>query len=189
MATVDACVTVHMAASLDGFIAREDGRVDWMEIADEFRDGEELDPEYVRAFLSRIDCYVMGSQTYLRAIEFEAKGFGWSYGEKPVFVLTSRELAKTRATVNFHAGDLAEFFETRLRPSFKNIWVVGGGKVAGACMRASIVDEVRYSLLPVLIGKGIPFFDQLTTDVQLHLLEVKAYRNGIVALHHAVRHS
>lgn len=186
MAKADARVTIHMATSLDGYIAREDGRVDWMETKDEFKDGESLDPEYVRTFLNRIDCYVMGSKTYLTALQFEANGFGWSYGDKPVFVLTSRELVKARPTVEFHAGDLREFFEARLKPAFKTIWVVGGGKLAGACMEANLADEVRYSILPVLIGKGISFFEGLTKDIQLHLLEVKAYKNGIVALHHEV---
>jgi dihydrofolate reductase len=72
-----------MAASLDGFITREDGSVDWLENSDEFEDGETLDPEYVEGFVAAIDCYVMGSRTYETALGFEAKGFGWSYGDKP----------------------------------------------------------------------------------------------------------
>lgn len=187
MSTGEARVTIHMAASLDGYIARADGRVDWMETTDEFEHGEVLDPEYVRTFLGSIDCYVMGSHTYLTALDFESQGLGWSYGDTPVFVLTSRELTRTRPTVQFHAGDLREFFDTRLKPTFRNIWVVGGGKLAGACLRAGLADEVRYSMLPVLIGNGIPFFDGLTNDVPLHLLETKAYRNGVVALRYEVR--
>lgn len=183
----DARVTIHMATSLDGYIAREDGRVDWMETKDEFKQGEASDAEYVRAFLSRIDCYVMGSRTYLSALQFEAKGFGWPYGDKPVFVLTGQELVRAKPTVEFHSGDLREFFDGRLKPVYRNIWVVGGGKLAGACVRADIADEIRYSILPVLIGKGIPFFEGLTMDVPLHLLEVKAYQNGIVALHHLIK--
>ena len=182
----DARVTIHMATSLDGYIARQDGRVDWMETRDEFQHGEALDPEYIRTFLDAIDCYVMGSRTYLTALDFEAKGHGWSYGDKPVFVLTSRVLARTRPTVRFHSGDLREFFEVRVKPTFKNIWVVGGGKLAGACVEADIADEIRYSILPVLIGAGISFFEGVTRDVSLHLLEIKAYQNGIVALHHAI---
>ena len=85
-----------MAASLDGFIARRDGRVDWMETSDEFAEGATMDPEFVAAFLKTIDCYVMGSRTYETALDFEAKGFGWAYGDKPVFVLTRRQLSKTR---------------------------------------------------------------------------------------------
>lgn len=179
-------VTIHMAASLDGFIAREDGRVDWMETKDEFADGETLDPDSVRSFLDGIDCYVMGSGTYLTALDFEKKGFGWGYGEKPVFVLTSRVLACARPTVTFHAGELKPFFDGKLRPRYREIWVAGGGKLAGECVRTGIADEIRYTILPVLIGKGIGFFDGLNGDVRLHLLECKAYESGIVALRHQI---
>jgi dihydrofolate reductase len=102
-------VTVHMAASVDGFIARRDGSVDWMETADEFAGGTIMDPGFVEAFLKTIDCYVMGSRTYETALRFEAQGLGWSYGDKPTFVLTSRDLPRTRGTVEFHSGDLAQF--------------------------------------------------------------------------------
>ncbi|MEQ1515949.1 MAG: hypothetical protein ABL931_05610, partial [Usitatibacteraceae bacterium] len=85
-----------MAASLDGFIARRDGRTDWLETADEFADGDTMDAEFVEAFLKSIDCYVMGSRTYETALRFEADGLGWAYGDKPVFVLTSRQLPRTR---------------------------------------------------------------------------------------------
>lgn len=176
-----------MAASLDGFIARRDGRVDWMETADEFAGGVTLDPAAIAAFLQTIDCYVMGSRTYETALGFEAKGFGWAYGDKPTFVLTHRVLPRTRDTVTFHAGDLAEFVRGHLRPRFRHIWVVGGGSVAGECLRRGLADEVRYSILPVLIGDGISFFDQLDRDIPLHLAETKAYKNGVVELRYEVR--
>jgi dihydrofolate reductase len=180
-------VTIHMAASLDGYIARKDGSVDWLETSDEFPDGATLDPEFVESFLKTIDCYVMGSRTYETALNFEAKGFGWSYGDKPVFVLTSRELPKTRDTVEFYSGDLAKFVNERLRPRFRSIWFVGGGAVAGECLRLGLADEVRYSILPVLIGEGVSFFDRLDRDVALHLTEVKAYKSGMVELCYEVR--
>jgi dihydrofolate reductase len=179
-------VTIHMAASLDGFIARRDGRVDWIETADEFAAGEAMDAAYVETFLRSIDCYVMGSRTYETALAFEAKGAGWAYGDKPVFVLTSRALPRPRATVEFHAGDLAAFVAQRLRPRFGSIWFVGGGALCGECLRLGLADEIRYSILPVLIGDGIRFFDRLDADVALHLAEVKAYKNGIVGLRYEV---
>jgi len=182
-------VTIHMAASLDGFIARCDGRVDWMETADEFADGERMDPAFVADFLAGIDCYVMGSRTYETALAFETRGFGWAYGAKPVFVLTHRTLARTRDTVSFHAGDLGEFVRERLRPAFRNIWFVGGGEVAGECLRRGLADAVRYSILPIVLGDGLKFFGALDRDVPLHLAEVKAYTNGIVALRYAVRNA
>src|SRR5262249_43994135 len=143
--------------SLDGFIARKDGSVDWMETSDAFAGGEAMDAAVVAAFLQTIDCYVMGSRTYETALNFEAKGFGWSYGEKPVFVLTHRDLPRTRSTVEFHSGDLTPFVNERLRSTFRSIWFVGGGIVAGECLRLGLADEVRYSILPILIGDGIRF--------------------------------
>jgi dihydrofolate reductase len=148
-----------MAASLDGFIARKDGGVDWLETSDEFADGDTMDPGFVEAFLKAIDCYVMGSRTYETALSFEAKGLGWSYGDKPVFVLTSRDLPRTRDTVEFYSGDLTQFVNGRLRSTFRTIWFVGGGVV----------------------------FEKLDRDIALHLAEVKAYKNGMVELRYEVR--
>ena len=187
MADTDSRVTIHMAASLDGFIARKDGRVDWLETPDEFVGGETMIPEIVEAFLKSIDCYVMGSRTYETALSFEAKGFGWAYGDKPVFVLTSRELPRTRDTVEFYSGDLVRFVSGRLRPMFRNIWFVGGGAVSGECLRLGLADEVRYSIIPILIGDGIPFFEKLDRDFALHLTEIKGYKSGTVELCYKVQ--
>ena len=186
MATTESRVTIHMAASLDGFIARKDGAVDWMETADHFAAGETMDAASIAAFLGSIDCYVMGSRTYETAMGFVAKGFGWSYGDKPTFVLTSRELPRIRATVELYSGDLAQLVNERLRPRFRSIWFAGGGAVSGECLRRGLADEIRYSVLPIVIGDGIPFFEKLERDVALHLAEVKAYRNGIVELRYEV---
>ena len=179
-------VTIHMAASLDGFIARKDGSVDWMETTDEFAGGDSMDAAAVGAFLKTIDCYVMGSRTYETALSFERKGFGWAYGTTPVFVLTRRELPRVRETVHFHAGDLGRFVNDRLRREFRSIWVVGGGSVCGECLRLGLANEVRYSILPILIGDGIAFFEKLGKDVPLHLTEVKAYKSGMIALRYEV---
>jgi dihydrofolate reductase len=187
MANTDSRVTIHMAASLDGFIARKDGGVDWLETSDEFADGETLDPSFAEAFLKTIDCYVMGSRTYETALNFETKGLGWVYGDKPVFVLTSRELSRTRDTVEFYSGDLVQLVNDRLRSTFHNIWFVGGGVVSAECLRLGLADEVRYSILSILIGDGIRFFEKLDRDIPLHLVEVKAYKSGMVELHYEVR--
>ena len=176
-----------MAASLDGFVARKDGSVDWLETSDEFEGGDTMSPEFVEKFLKTIDCYVMGSRTYETALSFEAKGLGWAYGDKPTFVLTHRELPRNRDTVEFYSGDLAQLVTERLRPAFRSIWFVGGSIVSAECLRLGLADEVRYSILPVLIGDGIRFFDGLDKDLALHLVDVKAYRSGMVELHYEVR--
>ncbi len=129
-----------MAASLDGFIARKDGSVDWLETADEFADGATMEPEFVAAFLKTIDCYVMGSRTYETALRFESQGLCWVYGDKPTFVLTTRELPRSRENVEFYSGDLATLVNARLRPSFRSIWFAGGGADR---RRHSVLREAR----------------------------------------------
>src|SRR5262245_48927740 len=187
MANTDSRVTIHMVASLDGFIARRDGSADWLETSDEFADGETLDPASIEAFLKTIDCYVMGSRTYETALRFEGQGLGWSYGDKPTFVLTSRELPRVRDTVKFHSGDLAQFMNRHLRPTFRSIWFVGGGVVSAECVRLRLADEVRYLIQANLNGDGIPVFGKVDRDVALHLAEVKAYKSGMVELCSEVR--
>jgi dihydrofolate reductase len=186
MPSADSRVTIHMVASLDGFIARRDGRVDWMDTNDHFANGVTLQPDAVAAFLQAIDCYVMGARTYEAALSFEAQGLGWAYGDTPVFVFTHRELPRTRDTVTMGAGDLATIFNEQLRPRFRSIWMVGGSALATACVRRGLADEIWYTMLPVIIGDGVRFFEQLDRDIALHLADVKAYDSGMVELRYDV---
>lgn len=187
MSNTESVVTIHMAASLDGYIARPDGRVDWMETSDVFEGGATMEPAVIEAFLKTIDCYVMGSRTYELALSFEARGFGWAYGEKPVIVLTSRMLPKLRGSIEFYSGDLANLITGQLRARFSSIWVVGGGSVCTQCIQLGLADEIRYAILPVLIGAGKPFFEHIDHDVALHLMETRAYKNGMVELRYQVK--
>ena len=143
--------------------------------------------EVVTTFLRTIDCYVMGSRTYETALDFEAKGLGWSYGDKPTFVLTRRALRKVRDSVEFYAGDMGRLVNEQLRPRFRSIWFVGGAAVSAECLRLGLADEVRYSIVPAVIGSGLSFFEGLDSTVALHLLEMTAYKSGIVALRYEVR--
>jgi dihydrofolate reductase len=80
-----------------------------------------------------------------------------------------------------------QFVNGHLRPKFRGIWFVGGGVVSAECLRLRLADEVSYSILPILIGEGIAFFEKLDRDVALHLAEVKAYKSGMVELRYEVR--
>lgn len=79
----------------------------------------------------------------------------------------------------------------QLQSAFRNIWFIGGGAVCGTCLRLGLglADEIRYSILPVVIGSGVSFFEGLDRTVPLHLLECKAYTSGMVALRYEVRRS
>src|SRR5438105_11164175 len=89
MANTDSHVTIHMAASLDGFIARKDGRVDWLETSDEFVGGDTMAPGFVEAFLKTIDCYVMGSRTYETALSAELGPYDESLAGSRIYRLVS----------------------------------------------------------------------------------------------------
>ena len=81
--------------------------------------------------------------------------------------------------MEFYSGDLVQFVNGHLRRAFHSIWFVGGSAVSGECLRLGLADEIRYSILPVLLGDGIRFFEKLDKDINLHLKEVKAYKSGL----------
>src|SRR5688572_5140880 len=107
-------VTIHMAASLDFFIAKKDGTIDWMETPDSYAKGASFDD--AEELIKSIDCYVMGSRTYEQALSL-----GWPYGTLPVVVLTHRKLPKNNPSVEFYAGDLTKLVNQRLKHKYKNI--------------------------------------------------------------------
>jgi dihydrofolate reductase len=121
------CVTIHMVSSLDGYIAKKDNSISWFETSDNYDKGiAGQDPE---EFLKTIDCYVMGSRTYEHALEL-SKSYGWAYGDKPTFVLTSQNLKTERQNIQFYSGDLKNLVKDRLKPAYKNVWVAGGAMLA-----------------------------------------------------------
>jgi dihydrofolate reductase len=173
-------VTVHMVSSLDGFIARSDGSVSWLETSDRYEQG--VDGEDAAEFLETVGCFVVGSRTYETALEL-----GWPYGDVPTIVLSHRDLPVTRESVELYSGDLTRLVNDRLKPRYGNIWVVGGSTVAGDFIRLQLADDVRLSIAPVLLGEGVPFFDRIDGEWALHLKDVTAYRNGIVDLWYEIR--
>lgn len=171
-----------MVSSLDGFIAKKDGDISWMHSKDEYAEGKTLSEEDITNFLQGIDCYVMGSRTYEQALEL-----GWPYEDTPVVVLTSRDLYSEKETVQFYSGDLKQLVDEQLRPLYQNIWMVGGAQLTKEFMRRNLVDDIIISIMPVILGEGILFFDYIGMEQPLHLKDVTAYRDGMVELWYEVR--
>lgn len=172
-------ITIHMVSSLDGFVARKDNSISWLETSDQYEAG--ADAPDVEAFLRTIDCYVMGARTYELALELSTN-YGWPYGDKPVIVLTNRNLPVYGNTISFYAGDPRILVQERLKPQYKSVWVVGGPFVAKSFISLNLADEIRQSVLPIILGGGTPFYDQIGQELPLHLKEATAYKNGIVEL-------
>lgn len=171
-------VTLHAVSSLDGFIARKDNSVSWLEGNGQvYGAGVSLSEEEIAAFVRGIDCYVLGSRTYEHAL-----GLGWPYGDTPTVVVTRRKLTSTRQSVEFYSGDLKALVEEKLAGRYRNVWLVGGAMLAQSFLELSLVDEIRLTLAPVLLGDGLRFFGDSRMEQSWNLKNVVAYRNGFVEL-------
>ena len=175
-----------MVSSLDGIIAKKDNSVSWFETSSNYEKGVSgQDPE---AFLKSIDCYVMGSRTYEHALEL-SKSYGWAYGDKPTIVLTTRNLPVERQNIEFYSGDLNNLLNGRLKSNYQNVWLVGGAMLARDFIRLGLADEIRVSVLPIILGDGTLFFDHIGYEQELHLKDVTAYKNGMVELVYEIRNN
>jgi len=175
-----------MVSSVDGYIAKKDNSVSWFETSDNYEQGVTVTEEDVKEFLKTIDCYVMGARTYEHALEL-SKSYGWAYGDVPTIVLTHRKLPVDRPNIKIYSGNLHKFVDEQLKPNYKNVWLVGGAKLAKDFIRLNLADEIRQSILPVILGEGIPFFDQIGREQALHLKSVTAHKSGMVELCYEVR--
>ena len=177
-------ITIHMVCSLDGIIAKKDNSVSWFETSDNYEKG--ITPPDTVEFLKTIDCYVMGSRTYEHALEL-SKTYGWAYGDTPTIVLTHRTLPVNRENIEIYAGDLNKLVNERLKPNYKNVWVVGGALLAKDFIRQELANEIRLTVLPVILGEGKLFFDQAGIEQPLHLKDVTAYKSGMVELCYEIK--
>ena len=177
-------VTIHMVSSLDGIIAKKDNSVSWFETPDHYEKG--IIEQDAAEFLKTIDCYVMGAQTYEHALEL-SKSYGWVYGDVPTIVVSHRNLPIDRPNIEIYSGDLNKLVNERLKPSYKNVWLVGGALLAKDFIRLKLADEIRLSILPIILGDGIPFFDHIEQERALHLKDVTAYKSGMVELWYEIK--
>ena len=166
-----------MVSSLDGIIAKKDNSVSWFESADNYENG--VAEENAEEFMKTIDCFVMGSRTYEHALEL-SKNFGWAYGDVPTIVVSHRNLPNDRKNIEIYSGDLYKLVNERLKPNYKNIWLVGGAMLVKDFIRLKLADEIRLSILPILLGDGTLFFDHIGQEQALHLKDVTAYKSGMV---------
>ena len=173
-----------MVSSLDGYIAKKDNSMAWFETADTYENG--VTGEDAAAFLKTIDCYIMGSRTYELALAL-SKDYGWAYGDTPTIVLTHRQLPIERQNVETYTGDLNKLVNERLKPNYKNVWLVGGAELTKQFINLNLADEIRQTIIPIILGDGLPFFDTVGKEQPLHLKNVTAYKNGMVELHYEIR--
>ena len=171
-------VTLYIATSVDGYIADEDGGVDWL---DEFQSEEGEETGEFTEFLENVDCLVMGATTYEQVL-----GFGeWPYGEKPTYVFAHRELSPATTSVEFVDNDVASL-SNELKEQYEHIWLVGGADLAQSFLREREIDDLQLFFIPTLLGEGIRLFSGEYSRQRLRLLTTDAATSGIVEHHYEI---
>jgi dihydrofolate reductase len=162
--------SVFIGASVDGFIARPDGALDFLEAGGSEEHGYE-------AFIASVDALVIGRNTYDIVLAFPA----WPYGAKPVFVLSSRPLrpAPAGAVVEPMSGEPADIVRALAARGIQQIYVDGGITVQ-RFLNAGLIQRLIVTRVPVLIGTGIPLFGPTPHDITLRHVATRSYAGGLV---------
>jgi len=164
-------VSVFVGTSLDGFIARPNGDLDWLPAGG----GE---PHRYNEFMAGVDALVIGRKTFEKVLTFEA----WPYGDKRVVVLSSRSVDLSAAgggVVEHMAGPPAEVVSQLAASGAHQLYVDGGITIQGF-LRAGLVERLIITRVPVLIGAGIPLFGTLPRDMRLRHIGTRHYPSGLV---------
>ena len=166
-------IVYYAACSLDGFIATEDGGVDWL---DPFQESGE---DYgFSEFYSRIDGLLMGSHTY----EFALKQGSWQAPEVPSWVFTHRKLPLAHSSVTLTADEPATLVERLEAEGLNRLWLMGGGQLAASFRNAGLITRYVIGIVPIILGRGLPLFADADRRDSLRLLRAKPFSSGIVIL-------
>ena len=163
--------SVFIATSLDGFIARKDGALDWLPV-----DGGE--PHGYTEFMATVDAIVIGRKTFETVLSFG----GWFYGTKPVVVLSSRPStlkAPEGAVCDVMTGTPHEIVARLAQRGMKHLYIDGGVTVQGF-LRAGLIQRLIITRVPVLLGSGIPLFASLPQDIRLEHVATRSFPSGLV---------
>ena len=175
MSTGETTASVFVATSLDGYIAREDGGIDWLPSGEPGDPGEDYG---FSAFYATVDAVVMGRNTWELVRSFDS----WQYGEKAVIVLTSRAIdipPERRSTVTAMSGTPAEIVARLAERGLRHLYV-DGGRTTQAFLAAGLVRRLVLTRIPVLLGRGIPLFGALPGDVRLRHVRTRSWPSGLV---------
>ena len=167
-------VKLYTASSLDGFIARDDGSIDWL---DAIPNPEGLDYGYVD-FYNSVDVTLMGNTTYKKILGFD---FDFPYQNTKNYVFSRSEKGSTEH-VTFVSKKVGAFVKKLRKERGKGIWLIGGGELNTTLLNEGLVDELIITIIPVVLGSGIPLFQTTGKDHFFKLVKSRAFDNGIVQI-------
>jgi dihydrofolate reductase len=172
--------TVYIATSLDGFIAREDGGLDWLPPIEGSGEG---DYGY-REFFDSVDALLMGRNTYDVVRAFDK----WHYGTKPVIVLTHRPLDKPKspaANIQAMSGTPPKIFARLASQGARHVYI-DGGRVIQQFLAAGLIRRLIITRIPILLGRGIPLFGPIPQDIPLRHVRTQSYPSGLVQSEYSI---
>ena len=170
-------IIYYVAVSADGFIARPDGAVDWL-------DRPQPTGGYGMAeFDKTVDTLILGRKTYDFAVQHGMKD---PYPGKKSYVFSRTLKQPASDKVEIVTEDAGSFARRLRAQKGKDIWLMGGGEIAAAFLDAGELDEVNAHVIPVLIGEGIPLFAPRHRNLPLKLLRTETFPDGAVLMHYAV---
>lgn len=172
-------VSVFLAVSLDGFIAREDGGIDWLM---KYEDPDNEDYGF-KAFFDSVDVLIMGRNTYDVVRNFDS----WPYGDKRIIVLTHRPL-EPKHNERAHSGPLESLVASLGVEGVHRIYLDGGNTIRQG-LAAGLVDDMTLTIIPTLLGKGIPLFGADVPESDWKLTESKSFVNGLVQVRYEQLHN
>ena len=173
-------VTFGGANSLDNFIARPDGSVDWLLWGDE-------SAEVMKDYWTNIDTIIMGRKTWDFAIASSEKPKKDLYGGMKTYVFSRTLEAGERDEVTIVNDDPGAFVRNLKRQDGKEICMMGGGELARELFETGVIDEIRFNVHPILLGRGIPLFHQMSLQIDLELIECRPFKNGCVYVLYRVK--
>lgn len=172
-------MSVYIATSIDGYIAKKDDGLDWLEAFNP--PSENLNEDYgFKKFLSNVDALVMGKNTY----KIASSASVWPYQGKRVIVLSS-SLHSIGDKAEIYAGNIHHLIKKLYSEGIKHIYV-DGGKTISQFLNEELIDELIISIIPIILGSGIPLFNNILHESWCHLLSSQAYSNGLVQLHYEI---
>lgn len=173
-------ISVFIATSIDGYIAKKDGDIDWLtKFSAPTAADEEKDCGFSK-FFSSVDVLVMGRNSYETVAKFDP----WPYQGKRVVVLSST-LTSVCEQAELFSGNAINLVEKLHAEGIKHIYVDGGVTISNF-LNAGLVDQMIISIIPVVLGSGIPLFSKINKDQWCRLMSSKAYSNGLVQLQYEV---
>ena len=169
-------VILNIATSLDGFIAKRDGSIDWLNS----NDYELPDEDYgLTAFSDSVDTTLMGNATYKQVLGFDCP---FPYHDTTNYVFTRSAAHSDTEYVKFVSGDIAAFVRQLKEQEGKDIWLIGGGQINSILVENGLVDRMILTLIPITLGEGIPLFDGNPKDTPFELENTRSYSSGLVQL-------